>query len=83
MFDFFFFLILKQHGAGRKEERKRRRRRRNRKREDMERNTDMEKRVLIIAICVWVCGITGTGSPNDVFAQYARVENSNQSSTGI
>lgn len=39
-----------------------------------------KKRVLIIAVCV---GITGTGSPNDVFAQYARVENSNQSSTGI
>lgn len=48
----------------------------------MERDTDMEKRVLIIAICVCV-GITGTGSPNHVFAQYARVENSNQSSTGI
>lgn len=46
----------------------------------MERDTDMEKRVLIIAVGV---GITGTGSSNDVFAQYARVENSNQSSTGI
>lgn len=33
---------------------------------------------------MWVfVGITGTGSPNHVFAQYARVENSNQSSTGI
>lgn len=75
-------MILKQHDVGRREERgKRKRRSKERGRErDMERDMDMEERVLIIA--VGVC-VTGTGSPNHVFAQYARVENSNQSSTGI
>lgn len=74
-----FFLILKQYYAGRKGRKEKKKEKKQKEGEEYghgKKSTDHRY------MCVWG-GITGTGSPNDVFAQYARVENSNQSSTGI
>lgn len=69
-------------GGGKKEEKEERRKGRGREGGYGEEYGHGKKSTDHRYMCVCV-GITGTGSPNHVFAQYARVENSNQGSTGI